>query len=58
MDWLGAVLAFLKQLNFFGAVGVITAVLHVAIAIAMIFPGDQPEKFLQSIVDWIAAHSN
>lgn len=34
--------------------GVITAVLGAAIAVATLIPGDEPEKTLQKIVDFIA----
>lgn len=35
----------------------IIALLHAAIALALIIPGDQPEKFLQSIVDFLEKFS-
>lgn len=35
-------------------VGIVLGILTVIIAIARLFPGPQPEKFLQSIVDLIA----
>jgi len=34
--------------------GVITAVLTAAIAVATVVPGDEPEKTLQKIVDFIS----
>ena len=40
--------------NWQAYLGVITAVLGAAIAVATIIPGDEPEKTLQKIVDFIA----
>ena len=34
--------------------GVLTAVLTAAIAVATVIPGDEPEKTLQKIVDFIS----
>jgi hypothetical protein len=39
-------------------VGGVVAVLTGIIAICMVVPGDQPEKFLQGIVDFISKFSN
>lgn len=38
-------------------VGYVVAAIGTLIPIFMVIPGDQPEKFLQSIVDWIKARS-
>lgn len=35
-------------------VGAITTLLSGLIAISLLIPGEQPEKFLQSIVDWLS----
>jgi len=35
-------------------VGILTAVLTAAIAVATVIPGDEPERTLQKIVDFIA----
>ena len=37
--------------------GAIGAILHVVIAICVLIPGEQPEKTLQKIVDWIESKS-
>lgn len=37
--------------------GALTALLSAAIAIALLIPGDQPEKALKAIVDFIAKFS-
>lgn len=40
---------------------IVTAVVGVVAALITFFaivPGEQPEKFLQSVVDWIEKHSN
>ena len=43
--------------NWQAYLGVITAVLAAAIAVATVIPGDEPEKTLQKIVDFIASVS-
>jgi len=40
--------------NWQSYLGVVTAVLAAAIAVATVIPGDEPEKTLQKIVDFIA----
>lgn len=40
--------------NWQSYLGVITAVLAAAIAVATVIPGDEPENTLQKIVDFIA----
>lgn len=40
--------------NWQSYVGVITAVLAAAIAVATLIPGDEPERTLQKIVDFIS----
>lgn len=40
--------------NWQAYLGVITAVLTAAIAVATVIPGDEPEKTLQKIVDFIS----
>ena len=40
--------------NWQSYLGVITAVLTAAIAVATVIPGDEPEKTLQKIVDFIS----
>ena len=54
--------AFLKFINSLIAnapevVGGISLILSGIIAICLIIPGDQPEKFLQSVVDFLAKFS-
>lgn len=43
--------------NWQAYLGVVTAVLTAAIAVATLIPGDEPEKTLQKIVDFIAGIS-
>jgi len=38
-------------------VGIVTAVLTAAIAVAAVIPGDEPERTLQKIVDFISSVS-
>jgi len=38
-------------------VGILTAVLTAAIAVATVIPGDEPERTLQKIVDFISSIS-
>jgi hypothetical protein len=38
-------------------VGILTAVLTAAIAVATVIPGDEPERTLQKIVDFISSVS-
>lgn len=40
--------------NWQAYLGVLTAVLTAAIAVATVIPGDEPEKTLQKIVDFIS----
>jgi len=40
--------------NWQSYLGVLTAVLAAAIAVASVIPGDEPERTLQKIVDFIA----
>jgi len=40
--------------NWQSYLGVITAVLGAAIAVATVIPGDEPERTLQKIVDFIS----
>ena len=43
--------------NWQAYLGVITAVLAAAIAVATVIPGDEPERTLQKIVDFISRFS-
>ena len=43
--------------NWQSYLGVVTAVLAAAIAVATVIPGDEPEKTLQRIVDFIQSIS-
>lgn len=38
-------------------VGILTAILTAAIAVATVIPGDEPERTLQKIVDFISSIS-
>jgi hypothetical protein len=44
--------------NWQGLMGAVSALLVAAIAIAVLIPGDEPEKTLQKVVDFIAKLSN
>ena len=43
--------------NWQSYLGVVTAVLAAAIAVASVIPGDEPERTLQKIVDFISQYS-
>jgi len=56
MDKLLAILSFLQS-NFQAILTAIIAAITAVIGVAMLIPGDQPEKFLQSVVDFLAKFS-
>lgn len=43
--------------NWDGILGAVTALISAVIGISLLIPGEQPEKFLQSIVDFLAKFS-
>lgn len=47
----------LLSVDFFAWLGAITALLGAIIAIAQLIPGEQPEKALQAIVDFLSKFS-
>lgn len=51
-NWQGIVAAF------FAALGALALFLVALIKLFALIPGDQPEKFLQKVVDFIAKYSN
>lgn len=57
MDFLNSILEFLKNFDFLQFVGIATIALNTLIGIFMLIPGDQPEKFLQGVVDFLKKFS-
>lgn len=55
--FLATVIAFIKGTNWLEIVGAVSIVLHALIGIFTLVPGEQPEKFLQWLVDWIESKS-
>ena len=51
------IINLIQNTDIFAWVGAITALLTAVIAIAQLIPGDQPEKFLQGVVDVISKFS-
>lgn len=51
------IISLITSVDLFAWLGAITALLTAVIAIAQLIPGDQPEKFLQSVVDFISKFS-
>jgi len=51
------ILTFIQSQDIFAWVGAVVALLSAVIAIASLIPGDQPEKFLQSVVDVLSKFS-
>ena len=51
------IINLIQNTDIFAWVGAITALLTAAIAIAQLIPGDQPEAFLQKVVDVISKFS-
>ena len=49
-------LAFVQSQDVFAWLGALTALLTAAIAVASLFPGDEPEATLQKIVDFISKY--
>lgn len=52
MEMILSIIAFMS-VNWMAMVGGITTILVGIIAIALVIPGEQPEKFLQPIVDFL-----
>lgn len=52
-----AILEFFKNFDFFKMVGVVTVILNALIGVCLLIPGDQPEKFLQQVVDFLKKFS-
>lgn len=46
-----------QNVDLFAWLGAITALLGAVIAIAQLIPGEQPEKSLQAVVDFLAKFS-
>jgi hypothetical protein len=51
------ILTFIQSQDIFAWVGAVVALLSAVIAIASLIPGEQPEKFLQSVVDVLSKFS-
>jgi len=50
------ILSFIQSQDVFAWLGALTALLTAAIAVASLFPGDEPEATLQKIVDFISKY--
>ena len=50
-------LAFVQSQDMFAWLGALTALLTAAIAVASLFPGDEPENTLQKVVDFLSKFS-
>jgi len=50
------ILSFIQSQDLFAWLGALTALLTAAIAVASLFPGDEPEATLQKIVDFISKY--
>ena len=47
-------ITFIQSFNFAEAIGAITLILTGALGIAVLVPGEQPDKFLKGVVDFIS----
>jgi hypothetical protein len=47
----------LLKVDWLGVIGAVTALLTAAIAVASFIPGDQPEKSLQAVVNFLSKFS-
>ena len=50
-------LTFVQSQDIFAWVGALVALLTAAIAVASLFPGDEPEATLQKVVDFLSKFS-
>ena len=51
------IITALLKIDWFGVLGALVALLSAAIALATLIPGDEPERTLQKIVDFISSVS-
>jgi len=51
------ILTFIQSQDVFAWVGALVALLSAVIAVASLIPGEQPEKFLQSVVGVLSKFS-
>jgi hypothetical protein len=51
------IISFITSQDLFAWLGAITALLGAVIAIAQLIPGEQPEKSLQAVLDFISKFS-
>ena len=51
------ILTFIQSQDVFAWVGALVALLSAVIAIASLIPGDEPEKTLQKVVDFLSKFS-
>lgn len=56
MEIVGQILAWIAS-NGLAALGALVLILNGIIGICMLIPGEQPEKFLQGVVDFIGNFS-
>jgi hypothetical protein len=52
-----SIISFITSQDWLAWVGAITALLGAVIAIAQLIPGEQPEKSLQAVVDFLSKFS-
>jgi hypothetical protein len=50
------ILTFIQSQDVFAWLGALTALLTAAIAVASLFPGEEPEATLQKILDFISKY--
>jgi len=57
MEWLSSAMAFLGSLNLMEWVMAVQGLLAGALVLALMIPGDQPDKFLTSAVEFLKKFS-
>lgn len=57
MDFLNQIIEFFKNFNFLQFIGIAVLVVNALIGVFMLIPGEQPEKFLQGVVDFLKKFS-
>lgn len=48
---------FFVSVDFLSIIGAIVLITNFLIGVAMLIPGEQPDKFLQGVVDFLAKYS-
>jgi hypothetical protein len=51
------IISLVQNVDLFAWLGAVTALLGAVIAIAQLIPGEQPEKSLQAVVDFLSKFS-